>query len=168
MAQENPIIEADKVDQLQEDSGDEFTWRAHPARERLANAIAALMFILAFSIAIFIFSNSYAGAGSGSYAWAGLAFLVLLAALNRFFFPSTFHINSQGITARYLLKTQKLAWKEVRRFILDRHGGYLSTRAVSSRLDPYRGMHILFGPHREAVIKRIRAQLAQGEAAWEQ
>jgi len=144
---------------VQEDKDDEFTWRAHPARERFAVAVAALMLVLAFSIAIFISFNSY--------AWAGLSLLVLLAALNRFFFPSRFHINSQGITARYLLKTQRLAWKEIRRFILDNHGGYLSTRAIPSRLDPYRGMHILFGPHREAVIKRIRARLAQGEATWE-
>lgn len=145
---------------MQEDSSEEFTWRAHPARERLPIAIAALMLVLAISIAIFISVDSY--------WWAGLSFLVLLVALNRFFFPSNFHINSQGITARYLLKTQKLAWKEIRRFILDSHGGYLSTRAIPSRLDPYRGMHILFGPHREAVVKQIRARLAQGEAAWEQ
>ena len=145
---------------MQEDSSDEFTWRAHPARERLAITMAALMLVLAFSIAIFISSDSY--------VWAVVSLLVLLLALNRFFFPSKFHINSQGITARYLLKTQKLAWKEIRRFILDSHGGYLSTRAIPSRLDPYRGMHILFGPHREAVIKRIRARLAQGEATWEQ
>lgn len=117
------------------------------------------MLVLAFSIAIYISFDSY--------PWAGAALLILLLALNRFFFPSRFQINSQGITSRYLLKTQVLAWKDIRRFILDSHGGYLSTRAVPSRLDPYRGMHILFGQHREAVIKRIRARLAQGEAAWE-
>ena len=98
--------------------------------------------------------------------WAAAACLVLLAALSRFFFPSRFMIDADGITARYLLHTQQIKWCDIRRFVQDDRGGYISTRAKRSWLDAYRGMHILFGIHREAVIERIRARLSDGAGAW--
>ena len=138
--------------------GTDFTWQAHPARERVGAATLAISLIGALAGAV--------GMSFQSPIWAAAALLVLLAALNRFFFPSRFVINADGITARYLLHTQQIRWRDIRRFVQDDRGGYISTRAKRSWLDAYRGMHILFGTQRETVIKRIRARLSDGAAAW--
>jgi hypothetical protein len=143
---------------MTEDLGTDFTWHAHPARERIVAAVLALSLIGAFTGVV--------GLSFQSLVWAAAALLVLLAALSRFFFPSRFMIDADGITARYLLRTQQIKWCDIRRFVQDDRGGYISTRAKRSWLDAYRGMHILFGTHRETVIKRIRARLADGAAAW--
>ena len=141
-----------------DDMGTDFTWQAHPARERVGAATLAISLIGALAGAV--------GMSFQSPIWAAAALLVLLAALSRFFFPSRFMIDADGITARYLLRTQQIKWDDIRRFVQDDRGGYISTRAKRSWLDAYRGMHILFGTHREAVIKRIRARLSDGAAAW--
>ena len=133
------------------DAAPPFVWRAFPARSRPQSAIAGAMLIAAICAMIW----SFAG-----IAWAVGSALLLVLALNRFFFPSRFSIDEEGITATYLMTSQRLAWKNVRRFVHDAHGGYVSTRARRSRLDAYRGMHILFSDDRESIIRRIKDAMA--------
>lgn len=136
----------------------EYAWRAHPARERSAAALLAVIVILAVCGAVLL--------SAGSVGWAAGSAVILVVALNRFFFPSRFAIDADGITASYPLRSQRMTWVGLRRFVFDRHGGYLSTRARRSWLDAYRGMHVLFGSSRDAVIERIRAHLPEGARPW--
>lgn len=139
---------------------EQLKWTACPARERPLAAIGAVAIILAISAATWL---------SFGPAWAAGATIVLIAALNRFFFASEFSMDAEAITARYPLRRQQLRWADVRRFVHDRHGGYLSTRARPSRLDGYRGMHLLFGSDRGAVIEaiehRVTPTVAEGGRA---
>jgi len=132
----------------------ELTWRAHPARERIRSSLMAAAVILTVSLAIYI---SFQSVG-----WSLLSLALLVVSLNRFFFPSRFTIDPEGITARYPFRSVRYSWKHVRRFRHDRNGGYLSTRQAPSRFDAYRGMHIMFGDMHEMVIRRIRESI-QGE-----
>ncbi len=68
-------------------------------------------------------------------------------------------IDSQGIVAKYLFRKQRYLWKNIRRFNYTKYGGYLSGRKQSSRLDAFRGMHILFGSHRDDVIFKIQTYI---------
>lgn len=135
----------------------EFTWHAHPAGERVGAAVLGIVVILALAAAILVSFQSV--------AWSGLAVVFLVVSLNRFYFRSRFVIDSEGITARFPLRTQRLRWSDVQRFAVDGHGGYLSTRAVRSWLDAYRGLHLLFGRQRDAVIERVRGHLPERGAA---
>ena len=135
----------------------EFSWRAHPAVERVGPAVLGGVGVLGLAGSVYAFS--------GSPAWGVFALLVLTMALNRFYFPSRYDIDREGISARSLLGTKRLRWEEVQRFVTDRHGGYLSPRRARSWLDPWRGMHLLFGGQREAAVQRIRARLRQERAA---
>lgn len=129
----------------------ELTWSAHPARERIRSSLLAAAVILSVSLIIYI---SFRSVG-----WSLLSFTLLIASLNRFFFPSRYTIDPEGITARYPLRSLRYSWKHIRRFQHDRNGGYLSTRRSPSRFDAYRGMHILFGDEPEVVIRRIRENI---------
>jgi hypothetical protein len=135
----------------------EFSWQAHPARERIGHAAAALVAVMAMGV--------LSGLLMQSSLWGVLAVALLMLALNRFFFPSRFIIDGEGITAHYPLRRKRLCWTDLRRFARDESGGYLSTRVRPSRLDAYRGMHILFGREREAILTRIREHLPQGTAS---
>ena len=131
----------------------EFTWSAHPAGERAGPAVGGIAVVAAIAGTVY--------ATTASAGWGVLAAAVLIAALNRFYFRSRFLIDDEGITARFPLRTQRLGWHGVGRFVLDDNGGYLSTRCRASWLDAYRGVHVLFGRQRGVVIERIRAHLRE-------
>ena len=135
-----------------------FSWQAHPARERAGSAVFGTVAVILLAAA--------AGQMMQSLWWTIFALALLLIVLNRFFFPSRFAIDAAGITAIYPLRRSRLLWTDLRRFVHDRSGAYLSTRVRRSWLDAYRGMHILFGDQREAVIDRIRAHLPEGVGSW--
>jgi hypothetical protein len=133
------------------------TWTAHPARDQRGKAVAAIVVMVAMAWLV----HGWVGVpGWGTFA-ALASFLVLLLALNRFFLPTTFSIDKEGITARYPLRQQRLSWGEVRRFLCDQYGGYLSRRQIRSRMDGFSGMHITFGDHQEDAEQMIRRFLPQ-------
>ncbi len=133
----------------------EFTWRAHPAAERPGSAVGALAIIAGLAAAT--------GLSFGA-EWAALAAVVLVLSLRRFFFPSTYIIDGHGLTARIALTSRRLRWADARRFLVDGRGGYLSTRGRRSWLDAYRGLHVLFGRHRDEVLQRISKHLRDARA----
>ena len=146
---------------------EEFTWQAHPVRERTSRAVAGAAVMLLLAAVVFVLVDADPNASTAAAAgWSALSVLVLLLALNRFFFRSRFTIDAEGITARYPLRKQRFRWADLRRFVHDEYGGFLSPRAARSWLDAYRGMHLLFGEHRRAVIERIRAHLSEGAGPW--
>ncbi len=88
--------------------------------------------------------------------------VLLLLSLNKFFLPSSFAIDSKGITAAWPLSRRYMAWSDLRLFAHDTEGGYLSVKARPSRWDTVvrsNGMHVLFGPNGEAIADRIAAHL---------
>ena len=133
-----------------------YCWSAHPAKQRREAAWLAAIAIVCFAL--------LCGAVAGWWL-ALLALVVLAGSLNRFMLCSRFSIDAQGITADYPLRTQTLEWRDVRRFERDRFGGFLSTRAVPSRLDAYRGMHLLFGDSRDEDIRQIETHMASMKQA---
>ena len=134
-----------------------FTWRAHPARERVGRAALGGAIVLALAAACgLLMQDAW---------WAVLASAVLVLALNRFYFPSRFLIDDEGILARYPLRRLRRSWPEIRRFLHDENGGYLSPRVKATRWDGFGGMHVLFGTERESVIERITAHLKGGGAS---
>ena len=148
----------------------QFQWRAHPARERPGQAALGLALILAVAGSMLLgFRHGALAVSLGeSVALAIASAIVLLATQNRFFLPSSFAVDDEGITARYPLRSQRMKWSDLRRFVHDQNGGYLSTRGVRSRLDAYTGMHILFGTQRTVVIDNIRAHMQAAKPAISQ
>ena len=95
-------------------------------------------------------------------AWGVFAAGVLVVGCNRFFFPTTYELTDEGITGRFPLKTVCHQWPELRRFIYDRAGGFLSPRAKRSMLDEYRGLSLLFGKSEEnagQIVQEILKRL---------
>ncbi|MCK5330345.1 MAG: hypothetical protein KAK01_02975 [Candidatus Marinimicrobia bacterium] len=132
-------------------SDDQFSWQAHPARQKQTNMVIAIVVISAIAILVYLLSNTL--------LWSTFSALVLIIALQRFFFPSRFKIDSKGITAQYFIGKKYFDWQYIRRFNYDVNGGYLSTRKIPTRLDAYRGMHLYFNEDRTEIIKRIEEKI---------
>ncbi len=125
-----------------------FHWQAYPAKQRVKASIIGGIIIIILGIIILISFQSL--------ILALLAIFVLVLRLNRFYFPSSFSIDNNGVTAKYLLRTQQMEWSKIKRFETDNYGAYISERSVPSRWDAFGGMHILFGNERAKVISLIK------------
>lgn len=129
------------------------TWRVHPARERPLAACGALTVIAPMAwLAADLMQHA---------AWGIFAAVVLLVALQRFFLPSEYRVDAEGVTVRLPWRTQRYRWQAVRRFVYGERGGFLSSRARPSALDAFGGMPLLFDRRREEVISCIRRHLAE-------
>jgi hypothetical protein len=107
---------------MSDDGGQDFSWQAHPLREGPGRAVAGVLAVATLAV--------LAGQLMQSVWWAVLTVAFLVLALNRFFFPSRFVIDAEGITACYPVRRLRLKWAELRRFAHDKSGAFLSTRAV--------------------------------------
>jgi hypothetical protein len=141
-------------------------WRAHPAREHAGRALAGAALIAAVAAAVLATVLLDGGGLGGALAWSGGAAALLVLSTHRFYLPSRYAIDDEGITAISWLGRRHLRWADLRRFTCDANGGYLSTRARPSRLDAFKGMHVLFGDQRDEVVAAIRAHLGQGGDSW--
>jgi hypothetical protein len=123
------------------------SWRVHPARQRIGAAFVASAAILGLALLAALLMQS---------GWWGVfAAFVLFAALNRFFLPSEFSIDDEGVAARCGWSRRKCRWPDIRRFLHDARGGYISTRSRASALDSFSGIHLIFGDDRDTVVARI-------------
>jgi hypothetical protein len=134
-----------------------YSWTAHPAGQHRWKACIALAVIALVGLGV---------AMTAGHPVAGLlGSLLLVVSLQRFFFPSTFEVDADGITAKYLMTNKRARWRDVRRFVTGPEGGYLSTRSKRSWLDAYRGLHVVFGANRDEAIAAINAIVAATESA---
>lgn len=128
-----------------------FQWRAHPARRRIGVACLALLVtaVAAGLVAIIMQST----------LWLLITPLIVLLPSARFFLPSRYHLDDSGLTASCAGFTQRIAWSQVRRFVVDDRRGFLSTRAHSSTLDLFRGVSLLFDEDEGEIRRQIEAYL---------
>jgi hypothetical protein len=132
-----------------------FSWHVHPARRYVGRAVVGAVVVAVFATLAAVLMQHP--------AWAVVAVIILMLMLNRFYFPSRFEIDDEGITARYPMRRQRLRWTDLRWFRHDDDGGYLSTRARPGLLDGSRGMHLLFDGH-PGPAEHIREHLPEGVA----
>jgi len=129
----------------------EYEWRAFPALEQPGRAVLGGGLVLLLAVAAAMMGQSA--------FWGGIAIIILVVALNRFFMPSKFVVTEEGIRAQYPFSQRFVRWVDVRRFASDANGGFLSTRASASILDSLQGMHLLFGNVRDDAMRVIRGHL---------
>lgn len=126
-------------------------WTVFPARERPAIAAVALVILGLLSAAV--------GVNAQSFVAAALAFAALFLSLNRFFFPSSFALDEQGITARFPFAKRQLFWSRIRRFVHDEKGGILFCSARPSFWDRWTGLPLMFPQDDPTPVERIRSLL---------
>ena len=135
-------------------------WTAHPLRECPYRAVLASLVILACGLLVALSISDV----TGGVLAGGAAMIFLFFMCNRFFLPSSYRMDENGIAVRYPVGTRSLRWEDLRRFPHDQSGGYLSTRIRGGMFDS-RGISVLFAGRGMEIIPRIKACMARSEGA---
>ena len=110
-------------------------WTAWPAAESPGRTSVLLVAIMALA--------GLCGMIGGDFLWAVTGAALMMLGLNRWFLPTTFEVDGDGILVGDPLRRRTVAWKDARRLVIDPGGGWLSTsrggRRSSSGLDLYWG-----------------------------
>lgn len=128
---------------------DTLHWTVHPLlQEPRSRSILLIAIILTLSIAI---SFSFQSPG-----WGFLSGALLTAAMSRYFLPTRYVLNGQGITISHLGSRQHLPWAGFRRAVPRPNGVFLSPFTTPHRLDAFRGCYLRFRDNKDEVLHVIQ------------
>ena len=127
------------------------TWTVHPVVDRPRAAMAMVALILAILALVRL---NYPEPG-----WTAFAAVILCLSLARFFFPTTYRLDDEGIHTRFLGISRDYRWGVYRRIESGRNGVFLSPFVKPDRLDNFRGLMLLAGSNREAVEAFARKKI---------
>ncbi|OGR02262.1 MAG: hypothetical protein A2284_08940 [Deltaproteobacteria bacterium RIFOXYA12_FULL_61_11] len=139
---------------LYQEAMEGYTWRHHPLVERPWTAAVIVPFLAAGAMG--------AGLLLGHLLLSVPVGIVLLLSLRRYFLPTEYRLDPDGVTVRHLGATTHVSWPNLKRYSLEPHGIFLSPFEEPSRLENFRGIFLLTGEHREAVAAWLAKHWTKG------
>ncbi|MCH9031572.1 MAG: hypothetical protein IIB00_04860 [candidate division Zixibacteria bacterium] len=138
-------------DSVRKDKTITFEWVSHPLKQSYYKSILAIGSVIASAILCGYFMDS---PGFGL-----LGGVVLFLSLGRFFFPTRYKLDRDGISVKTITTNVTHKWSRYRSMYPDRNGALLSPFMGPSRLESFRGLYITFTDNREQIVEFIRARL---------
>ncbi|MFB3897448.1 MAG: hypothetical protein ACE14V_14210 [bacterium] len=138
----NPVVEIDDLP---------IVWKVHPFREHWVKSVAVILFL----ISLFTFIQS-------EFKQSLLTFIsiaVLVGSLLRYFLPTQYKIDIEGVHYTFLGLTKTRKWTEFKTFYVCKTGVQLSPFPRPHWLDPFRGYFVLVGKDKEVIVNYIRARV---------
>ncbi len=127
------------------------SWVSHPLKRSTGKSAVAVSAVV---ISV-IFGAWY----MESYLFGALAGLVMFGSLAKFFLPTTYTFDVEGVTVKTTTHTLTRPWSMFRSFYTDKNGVLLSPFIGPSRLENFRGLYITFADNRESVLQIVAAQV---------
>jgi hypothetical protein len=132
-------------------TGEVIEWQVHLARAQPGKALAVAGAILAAAaLCLSLFHN-------GLFALFTAA--ALLGATAEFLFPIRYRLTEEAAEMRNLHNWRRITWDEVKKAYLLDEGIKLSPLGVRTRVEPFRGVLLRFGPgagERETLLAAVR------------
>jgi len=94
-----------------------------------------------------------------SYLFGALAGLVMFGSLTKFFLPTKYTFDDEGVTVKTTTQTFTRPWTMFRSFYTDRNGVLLSPFMAPSRLENFRGLYLTFDNNRDEVLNFVRTHV---------
>ena len=137
------------------DSPQTLKWTVHPLRE---SPLKAALFWLILTVVIWaVYWNAIPAFSRGAAVlFTAAAAALLLLAVNSFYLPTHFYIDSTGAGFQRWSFHKHITWTRVRSASADKTGLFLSSFPVRSRIENFRGLYLYFRGNREAVIAAVR------------
>ncbi len=123
------------------------SWVSHPLKGSSTKAGIAVG-----SVAVSIIAGGWY---MESAVFGLIAGLVMFASLAKFFLPTTYTFNKEGVTIKTMTQSLTRPWSMFRSFYTDKNGVLLSPFIGPSRLENFRGLYMTFSANREAVLQII-------------
>ena len=136
----------------QTDTPRSINWRIHPFKRdwRISGGLCVVLLLVP------ILTTAYVG----SLALGLFFMVVMLVSLSRFFLPTEYQLDSEGVTIKSTFGTNQRSWAQFRSCYPDKNGVLISPFAGPSRLENFRGMYLIFEKNREEVLEFVRDHLA--------
>ena len=99
--------------------------------------------------------------GMHAIAWGALSLAFLFGMNLTLFVPTTYRLDSEGVTVRYLGTTGFRKWGHYRNYYFHDTGVHMTTMPQPSRLDPFRGHFLRYSNNREAVNAYITEHMKE-------
>ncbi|MBM4030301.1 MAG: hypothetical protein FJ291_00775 [Planctomycetes bacterium] len=127
-------------------------WRSHPIVDDYPRSLLLVAAVIAVCAGVWISFDSA--------LYAALAAAFLAGSLARYFAPTDFELDAQGVSVRFLGHLRRVGWGEVRRFFVAPEGVQLSPFGRPSRLESFRGTFLRFAGNRDEVVRFVEEQVA--------
>ncbi|HIG55786.1 MAG TPA: hypothetical protein EYG11_04175 [Candidatus Latescibacteria bacterium] len=131
------------------DLADALHWQVHPLRWESPVKSALLAGLI-------LASSASAAIGFEHWLYGGFSLLVLLIAVSRYFFPTQYILDGEGLVSVHLGLSRRRSWTEFQRVDEHRDGIFLGPFVRSGRLDSFRGVFLRFHQNREEVVYFVR------------
>jgi hypothetical protein len=126
-------------------------WKVHPFKEHWVKSVAVILFLTS----IFTFIQT-------EYRQPVITLIsiaVLVGSLLRYFLPTEYKIDIEGVHYTFLGRTQTRKWTEFKSFYVCKTGVQLSPFPRPHWLDTFRGYFVLLGKDKEIIVNYIRARV---------
>jgi hypothetical protein len=133
---------------------EKISWRVFPAKANPGKTTGVAVFLAALHVLIFIIYGLF---------WTLFALIVFFLALNSYFFPSDYFLDSEGILIDRGFYKNRRKWNEFRRLIHAKNGVVLSPFSKKTFLDNFRGIHLLLPKEREPILEFINRKLQKSQ-----
>ena len=131
---------------------DTLCWESLPLRrEKPAKSMLLAALIVA--------SSAAAAVGFEHWFYGLFSFGALTTSLSRYFFPTRYVLNGEGVRSEHLGLKQRRLWVEFRRADEHQDGIFLRPSARPGRLDSFRGVFLRFDQNREEVARFVRCHV---------
>lgn len=131
---------------------DTLQWESFPLRrEKPAKSMLLVALIVA--------SSAAAAIGFEHWFYGLFSLAALTASLSRYFFPTRYVLNGEGISSEHLGLKRRRFWGEFRRADEQRDGIFLRPSVRPSRLDSFRGVFLRFDQNRAEVARFVRCHV---------
>ena len=129
------------------------TWKSHPASERPLAAVLVAIIIVTAMMAVYLSMKEP--------FMTFLAGLILFVGLSTFFFPTTYIVDSNKVTIKYLFSAKERNLSAFRACYPEKRGILLSPYLSPSRLENFRGFYLRYGKDNKAEIDRFIERLME-------
>ena len=133
---------------------EEIRWRVHPLVDESRFRSGLLLSILiGLSVGVWI--------SFGELTFGLLTFGLLAASVSRYFLPTRYALNGEGIQVSHAGASRKMTWDRVQRVSASKEGLFLSPFSRPSRLDSFRGLFLRCEKNRDEVMRFVRDRVSQ-------
>ena len=130
-------------------------WKVHPFKEHWIKSVALILFLI---FIIGIVQSSFK-----EPFLTGISLIVLVGSLLRYFFPTEYRVNHEGIQIIFLGRTNLRKWNEFKSFYLCKTGIQLSPFPRPHWLDTFRGHFVLLEKDRDVIIEYIKTRISDAD-----
>ena len=130
-------------------------WRSYPLVDDFPRSLLC--------VAVFVGFCVLTGLAFGGVGYGVIAAVLVGGSLGRYFLPTYFALDEDGVTIRMLGRSRTIPWTDVKRISVRSCGMFLSPFPAPSRLDSFRGAFLRFRGNADEVTRFVESKAVLGK-----